>query len=195
LIFYNQTIKNKGAKKMNIVIINGSPRKNGRTGLATRSIGRWFDVEQIDLSGKDAVPLYNGLEEQNLEENVVRLREIVGKADGIILATPEYHNGMSGVLKNALDFLGSEHFQHKPVALIAVSGGGKGGINALNNMRTVMRGLYANCIPRQLVLDPTHFDYENDSLKDDSFKAVSNVIEELKLYTKSFIVLKGESQI
>lgn len=180
---------------MNLIIINGSPRKNGRTGLATRSIGRMFEIEQIDLSGKDAVPLFNGEKEQNLIENVILLREKVRNADGIILATPEYHNGMSGVLKNALDFLGSEHLQHKPIALLAVSGGGKGGINALNNMRTVMRGLYANCIPRQLVLDPTNFDYENDSLKGDAFKAITNVIEELKLYTKSFLVLKGESSL
>jgi azobenzene reductase len=192
LFFYNKTIKIKGATKMNILIINGSPRKNGRTGLATRSIKRLFEMQHIDLSGEDAVPLFNGEEEQNLVENVVKLRDKVRKADGIILATPEYHNGMSGVLKNALDFLGSEQLQHKPVALIAVSGGGKGGINALNNMRTVMRGLYANCIPRQLVLDPTHFDYEKDSFKDDSYTAVLNVIEELKLYTKSFLVLKGE---
>jgi azobenzene reductase len=192
LFFYNKTIKIKGATKMNILIINGSPRKNGRTGLATRSIKRLFEMQHIDLSGEDAVPLFNGEEEQNLVENVVKLRDKVRMADGIILATPEYHNGMSGVLKNALDFLGSEQLQHKPVALIAVSGGGKGGINALNNMRTVMRGLYANCIPRQLVLDPTHFDYEKHSFKDDSYTAVLSVIEELKLYTKSFLVLKGE---
>lgn len=64
---------------------------------------------------------------------------------------------MSGALKNALDFLGSDEFEHKTVALIAVGGGGKGGMNALNNMRIVMRGVYANVIPRQLVLDPPCF--------------------------------------
>ena len=57
-----------------------------------------------------------------------------------MLCTPEYHNAMSGALKNSLDYLSSSEFVHKPVALLAVAGGGKGGINALNSMRTVARG-------------------------------------------------------
>jgi azobenzene reductase len=175
---------------MKLLIISGSPRKKGRTGIATRSIERMYKIDRIDLSGEDAVPLYNGEEVQDQIQSVIQLRQKVKEADGIIIATPEYHGGMSGVLKNALDYLGSEHFQHKPVALIAVAGGGKGGINALNNMRTVMRGLYANTIPRQLVLDPKAFDYEKDGLYEDSEKLVRTLVEELMLYTKSFLVMK-----
>lgn len=47
-------------------------------------------------------------------------------ADGVVLCTPEYHNAMSGALKNSLDYLSSSEFLHKPVALLAVAGGGKG---------------------------------------------------------------------
>lgn len=177
---------------MKILVINGSPRKNGRTGIATRSIERKYEVEHIDLSGVGAVPLFNGEDEQDKLESVIQLRNKVKAAAGIIFASPEYHSGMSGVLKNALDFLGSEHLQHKPVALLAVAGGGKGGINALNNMRTVMRGLYANSIPRQLVLDPKSFDYDNDTLHEEAVIQVSALMEELKLYMKSYLVLKGE---
>ncbi|HYK71628.1 MAG TPA: NADPH-dependent FMN reductase [Pseudoneobacillus sp.] len=177
---------------MKILMINGSPRKNGRTGMATRCVARKYEVDVVDLSGDDAVPLYTGEDAQDLLESVQKLQQKVKEADGIILASPEYHSGMSGVLKNALDFLGSEHFRHKPVALLAVAGGGKGGINALGNMRTVMRGLYANTIPRQLVLDPVCFDYEQDGLKPDSMKLVDALVEELMLYMKSFLVLKGE---
>lgn len=177
---------------MKIVIINGSPRKKGRTGIATRSISSMYGIELIDLSGVNAVPLYNGEDEQGLLESVIHLRKKVKEADGIVLASPEYHGGMSGLLKNALDFLGSEHLQHKPVALIAVAGGGKGGINALNNMRTVMRGLYANSIPRQLVLDPKAFNYETDSIHEDSVHLVKALLEELQLYIKSYLVLKEQ---
>ena len=59
---------------------------------------------------------------------------------------------MSGALKNSLDYLSSSEFIHKPVALLAVAGGGKGGINALNSMRTVARGVYANAIQNKLCL-------------------------------------------
>jgi azobenzene reductase len=117
------------------------------------------------------------------------LREAVGETDGIILASPEYHSGMSGALKNALDFLSSQHFQHKPVALMVVAGGGKGGINALNNMRVVARGLYANVVPKQVVLDPICFT-ENGDLTAEAGKLVDDVLMELKLYVHAYQSIK-----
>jgi azobenzene reductase len=97
---------------------------------------------------------------------------------------------MSGVLKNALDYLSNEQFAHKPVGLIVIAGGGKGGINALNNMRTVMRGLYANAIPKQLVLDPVCFDYEKKEIKPEPTLLVKQLIDELMVYTDAFQALK-----
>jgi azobenzene reductase len=170
-----------GEINMNIVIINGSPRSAGRTGIASRYIAKKYGAKLIE-SGN--LPLFTGEEKQEQLEKVKELKTLVKKADGVILATPEYHNGMSGALKNALDHLGSEQFHHKPVALLAVAGGGKGGINALNNMRIVARGVYANVIPRQLVLDPIAFDRGNNSLQYDSEQQVEALISELQLYVK-----------
>ncbi|WP_163100800.1 NADPH-dependent FMN reductase [Peribacillus alkalitolerans] len=174
---------------MKLVILSGSPRKKGRTGIASRYIAREFGAELIDLS-EIVLPLYNGEASQAEEKEVQRLKKSVQEADGIILATPEYHSGMSGALKNVLDFLSNEQFAHKPVALLAVAGGGKGGINALNNMRIIGRGLYANVIPKQLVLDPHCFDYDNDGLKNDPAILVKALVEELQLYVKAYEVIK-----
>lgn len=68
------------------------------------------------------LPLFNGEEEQETIEAVQELKAKVKAADGIVLLSPEYHSGMSGALKNALDFLGSGQFARKPVGLIAVAG-------------------------------------------------------------------------
>ncbi|GAA0327979.1 FMN-dependent NADPH-azoreductase [Bacillus carboniphilus] len=174
---------------MNIVVLSGSPRKKGRTGIATRFISRKYDFSLIDLASTD-LPLFNGEESQKQLEVVQDLRKAIKQADGVILASPEYHSAMSGCLKNALDFLSSEQFAHKPVALLAVAGGGKGGINALNNMRTVGRGVYANVIPRQLVLDPHCFDYEEDALDENAAKLVDALVTELKMYAESYKMLK-----
>ncbi|MCG1022563.1 NADPH-dependent FMN reductase [Sutcliffiella horikoshii] len=168
---------------MKILAINGSPRKSGRTGIAARSLNRKYGVEIIDLSEGD-IPLYNGEAYQAELDNVKSLREKVKEADAVLLLSPEYHSGMSGALKNALDFLGSEQFHSKPVGLLAVAGGGKGGINALNNMRVVGRGVYANVIPRQLVLDPHCFDYENDTVNAESAELVDALYKELVMYVK-----------
>ncbi|KXG10000.1 NADPH azoreductase [Anoxybacillus sp. P3H1B] len=172
---------------MKLVVINGSPRQMGRTGIVAEYIAKNYGAELIDLS-KPALPLYNGEESQNLLPAVIRLRQLVQQADGVVLCSPEYHSAMSGALKNALDFLGKNEFEHKPVALIAVGGGGKGGINALNNMRTVMRGVYANVIPNQLVLDPVSF--AEKSLTATAAEQVDVIIATLTRYMKASKWLK-----
>ena len=48
---------------MNIIMINGSPRKEGRTGKLTTIISKKYNVKTIDLS-ELVLPIYNGQEEQ-----------------------------------------------------------------------------------------------------------------------------------
>ena len=71
------------------------------------------------------------------------------------------------------------------MAIIAAAGGGKGGMNALANMRTVMRGVYANVIPKQLVLDPIHIDMERRTVSEDMAVSLKDMIEELNMFTNT----------
>lgn len=68
---------------------------------------------------------------------------------------------------------------------MAAAGGGKGGINALTNMRTVMRGLYANAIPRQLVLDPVTIDVENATVTEHMAASIKELMEELHMFANA----------
>jgi FMN reductase len=81
------------------------------------------DYRVIFCDGKDDESLY--------PEDVFKLREAVRRVQGIILATPEYHGGYSGVLKNALDLMGFEEFEGKMLALVGVSGGRMGASGAI----------------------------------------------------------------
>lgn len=168
---------------MKILVISGGPRKHGRTAIAARFIERTYGLHTLDLSVME-MPMYTGEEDQTTNPVVKSLRQSVLEADAVVLLSPEYHSAMSGALKNTLDFLSGTQFLHKPVGLIAIAGGGKGGINCLNNMRTVMRGVYANAIPCQLVLDPSTFDYDRDGLLKEAAQQVDKLIEELKMYTR-----------
>lgn len=170
---------------MNIVVINGTPRKQGRTKMAASFVAKKYNATLLDVSTLP-LPLFNGEKEQYELEVIRHLKTTIEKADAVLLLSPEYHSGMSGALKNMLDFLSAEQFTHKPVGLIAVSGGGKGGMNALTNMRTVMRGVYANVIPKQLVLDPQDFDYEHGGLVDDIAARVDDLWKELTNYAKAY---------
>ncbi|MED4265560.1 NADPH-dependent FMN reductase [Priestia megaterium] len=167
---------------MNILIMNGSPRETGRTTQVTRELHKSYQSSFLDLS-QLSLPIFTGEPHQYETEEVQELIKKIEKADGILLATPEYHGAMSGALKNAFDFLNSAYFAHKPVALLAVSGGGKGGINALNNLRTVTRALYANVLSKQLVLDPADI-VEKGTLRKNAADGIHELVNELTLYTQ-----------
>ena len=67
-------------------------------------------INLIDLRNFD-LPLMDGRsDEETFPEDVFKLRDEVKKSDGIILGTPEYHGGYSGVLKNALDLMGNTSY-------------------------------------------------------------------------------------
>lgn len=161
---------------MSIVIFSGTPRKNGRTRLVAKEVAKKLGGTLVDLSEGD-LPLFNGEDSQGDHFAVQWLRKIVEEAEAFVWVSPEYHNGMSGALKNALEFLGGKHFKGKPTLLLAVSGGGKGGINALNQMRTVGRGLYADVVPQQLIFDPVDF-LESVGLNNESEVRLEQVLSE-----------------
>lgn len=77
--------------------------------------------------------------------NVSRLLAAVGAADGLVIGSPEYHGSVSGVLKNALDFVGSAHVSGKPVLSVSSSGGAVG-VSSLTQLQAIIRNLHGiNC--------------------------------------------------
>ncbi|MFC1997220.1 NADPH-dependent FMN reductase [Chloroflexota bacterium] len=102
---------------------------------------------------------------------VQRLREDLRAANGIIIGTPEYHAGMSGVLKNALDLMGFEEIGGKMLGLIGVSGGTMGAVNALNSLRAVGRALHAWVIPQQVTIPQAWKVFNEDGgLQDEQYR-------------------------
>jgi chromate reductase, NAD(P)H dehydrogenase (quinone) len=75
-------------------------------------------------SGVGALPHFNqdldSLDPAALPPEVAELRAFVGRADALLLSTPEYAHGLPGAFKNALDWLvGSTEFPGKLVAVIS----------------------------------------------------------------------------
>lgn len=69
-----------------------------------------------------SLPLFNPDLEPMDPEPVAHLRARIIAADALIIASPEYAHGVSGVMKNALDWMvGNESFVGKPVALFNAS--------------------------------------------------------------------------
>ena len=144
----------KQREPVRIAGICGSIRKGSYTRLALALALRGAEeagaqTELIDLRDYRVI-FCDGKEDESLyPEGVFKLREAVRRAQGIILATPEYHGGYSGVLKNALDLMGFEEFEGKMLGLVGVSGGRLGAFGAMHSLRDVGRALHAWVIPEQ----------------------------------------------
>jgi chromate reductase, NAD(P)H dehydrogenase (quinone) len=70
------------------------------------------------FDGLGHLPLFNPDLEGDPPGAVSRLREAVAESDALLIASPEYAHGVTGTIKNTLDWLVSfEPFVHKPVAV------------------------------------------------------------------------------
>ncbi len=138
-----------------IVGIGGSLRPGSYTQLglkvaAQRVEALGAEVEILDLREMQ-LPFCNGAKEYPEYPDVQRLRDTVANADGLILATPEYHGGVSGVIKNALDLMSFDQLSGKVTGLISILGG-QSNSNALNDLRIIMRWVYGWVIPEQIAI-------------------------------------------
>lgn len=140
-----------------IVGIVGSLRPDSYSALALKQAVERVEklgaaVEILDLREMN-LPFCDGGNEYPEYPDVEILRAKVKTANGLILATPEYHGSLSGVLKNALDLMSFEHLSDKVTGLISVLGG-QSNSNALNDLRLILRWVHGVPIPLQRTTSP-----------------------------------------
>lgn len=158
--------------RVRIVGIVGSLRTKSYTRMAvqaalTAAREAGAEMQLIDLRDYNLVFCDGETPDAELPEGVHRLRTDVAAAHGIILGTPEYHGGYSGVLKNALDLLGFRQVGGKVIGLIAVAGGALGGSYPLSALRAVCRSLHGWAIPEQVVIPSASDKFADDGTPTD----------------------------
>ena len=134
-------------RPLNVLALCGSLRRASINAALLRAAARLAvpdaDIEVPDWLGR--LPLFDpDLEaEPELPMPVQALHLSVANADAILIASPEYAHGVSGTIKNALDWLvGFEPFIHKPVAVINASPRAHHADHALREtLRTMSAGL------------------------------------------------------
>lgn len=95
------------------------------------------------------VPLYDADVEaaSGIPLAVQELKAELKAADGLLLVTPEYNNGIPGVFKNAIDWMSRpasdipSHFRGKPVAVLGASPGNFGTVLSQSGWLPVLRTL------------------------------------------------------
>ena len=109
---------------MKILAISGSLRAASLNSALLRALARVAPagIEVTLFSGVGELPLFNPDLEADDPAPVAALRKAILAADALVIASPEYAHGVSGVIKNALDWMVSnESFIDKPLALLNAS--------------------------------------------------------------------------
>jgi NAD(P)H-dependent FMN reductase len=156
-------------KALKIAIILGSTRP-GRNGEA---VAKW--VYEIAKKRTDAAFELVDLKDFNLplldepvppsmgqysKPHTKTWAAKVGSFDGYVFVAPEYNHGISGALKNAIDFLFAE-WNNKAAGF--VSYGGAGGARAVEQLRLVLAEVQIATVRNQVLLS-MFTDFENFSV-------------------------------
>ncbi|MFF3543183.1 NADPH-dependent FMN reductase [Streptomyces platensis] len=119
---------------MKFLALCGSLRTGSFNGAVVRAAAELCAPRTSLEIGPDLgqLPFFNqDVELRALPPKVRELRERCAASDGLLIASPEYARGTSGVLKNALEWLvGSGEQVGKPVALVTASTSAQGGDRA-----------------------------------------------------------------
>ncbi|NQX67918.1 NAD(P)H-dependent oxidoreductase [Paenibacillus alba] len=140
---------------MNILSISGSLRT---ASLNTKLVYALKDAAppEFNLSvfeGIGNLPHFNpDLDGDEPPTAVQAWRKALQAADGIILCTPEYANGVPGVLKNALDWIvSSGEFVDKPTAVISASPLATGAEKAHDSLLLTLRMMTASIVGSSMI--------------------------------------------
>lgn len=111
------------------------------------------DGVEMKLLPLGGLPLYNqDLDGPQPPAEVAQFKAAIAAADGLVICSPEYNFGMSGVLKNALDWASRPAFvsplKDKPVLLMSCSPAITGGVRAQSQMREALAGSLSRVLVR-----------------------------------------------
>ena len=91
-------------------------------------------VDVKDFKYTETTPPYG---KGGADETPTKWKEVMTRADGLIIVVPEYNHGYPGELKLLLDSLYGE-YEKKPVLMCGVSAGGLGGARVVDHLKQVL---------------------------------------------------------
>lgn len=109
---------------------------------ATRKLGA--EVQMFSGLDLDLPPYHSGAVLPDVALDYV---DSVRRADAVVISSPGYHGTVSGLVKNALDYLeelrGDQrpYLDGRPVGLVAVAGGWQAAVGTLSTLRQVVHSL------------------------------------------------------
>lgn len=167
--------------------ISGALRRESTNTKLVRYAAKVFDPDtfiEADLN----FPLYNGdLEDRDgIPPEVQTLSDQIASADAVIISSPEYNKAISGVLKNALDWVSRTEgnpWNGKPLAIMSAAAGRAGGERTQFSLRLAMMAFRPRILqgPEVLVAQSSQqFDEDGTLTNEINSKALEELMKELR---------------
>jgi len=178
---------------LKILGVSGSIRKASVNSGLLRAASKFFPSGiEFQIADISDLPLFNSdLESPKFPDSVLRFKQQVSEAHGILFAVPENNYTISAPLKNALDWAsrGTNSWEDKPAAIVG-AGGGAGSSRAHYHLR--QSGVFLNIHflnkPELAVREfepPTKFNFENGELVDEDTRTrLQGVVDALIAWVK-----------
>lgn len=133
------------------------------------------EVTLIDLRDFP-LPLFDqDLEAAGFPEVARKLKQLFLQHQGLLISSPEYNSSISGVLKNAIDWVSRPEpgeaslacFTDKVAGLVSASIGALGGLRGLVHLRAILGNIKVLVLPDQVAVSKAQEAFNPDgSLKD-----------------------------
>jgi chromate reductase, NAD(P)H dehydrogenase (quinone) len=131
-----------------IAVIVGSNRRDSINRKLARALARLGAGKfEAYFARIDDLPMYNQDNEASLPAAVVRFKQEIARADGVLFVTPEHDRSIPAALKNAIDWgarpYGTSVWADKPAFITGTSPGAIGSALAQQHLRTILVSLGA----------------------------------------------------
>jgi chromate reductase len=185
------------SKPCRLLGLSGSLRRASANTAVLRTLEQALAPKaELTIFPLDEVPPYNpDRDGENAPEAVSALKGAIAASDGLIVISPEYNYGMSGVLKNALDWASrpamKSPLKGKPALIMTASPAFTGGVRAQHQLRETLAATLARVVARpQVVIAGVHEKVRDGRLVDEAalrfaLEAVDDLLAEIALVRRA----------
>jgi chromate reductase len=180
---------------INILAFAGSLRKGSYNKALIKAAQELapldMHIELFDLKG---IPLFNAdVEATGDPERVTAFKKSIRKADGLLIATPEYNHGVTAVTKNAIDWASrptkNAPLDKKPVGILGASPGMTGSVRGQSQLRQSLKATNSYCMPKpEMLVARAHQKFDDNGKLTDEItqKYLSKYLEALQDWITKF---------
>ena len=158
---------------MKVVTISGSVREGNNTDKALSVVESFLVSKGVQLIRIDPKELNLPMPGTGETDDSQKIKQWVQDADGIVMATPEYHGSYSSVLKLVIENLGfPSTLSGKAVSLLGVASGQLGAVKSLEHLRSVTAHLGMIALPKSVSIAGVHAVFnESGEVEDEALQA------------------------